>query len=81
MFLCCVESLSRFRSSLDFLRVFKVTPKSDTYTCTLQQCTHHSVTTDSMIEVILARRNRNHHNLKLKEQYNEQQWRHKEDRL
>ena len=28
MYLCCVESLSSFRSSLDFLRFFKVTPNS-----------------------------------------------------
>ena len=27
MFLCCVESLSWFRSKLDFLRIFKATPK------------------------------------------------------
>ena len=25
MYLCCVESLSQFRSNLDFLRIFKVT--------------------------------------------------------
>ena len=28
MYLCCVSSLSPFRSKLDFLRIFKVTPKS-----------------------------------------------------
>ena len=27
MYLCCVESLSRFRSKLDFLQIFKVAPK------------------------------------------------------
>ena len=27
MYLCCVESLSCFRSKLDFLRIFKVAPK------------------------------------------------------
>ena len=28
MYLCCVESLSSFQSKLDFLQIFKVTPKS-----------------------------------------------------
>ena len=28
MFLCCVETLSRFQSKLDFLQNFKVAPKS-----------------------------------------------------
>ena len=27
MYLCCVESLSRFRSKWDFLRIFKVVQK------------------------------------------------------
>ena len=35
MFLCCVESLSRFRSNLDFLRIFKVTQKSGQGPCTI----------------------------------------------
>ena len=34
MYLCCVESLNSFRSSLDFLRFFKVTPKSGQSPCT-----------------------------------------------
>ena len=38
MFLCCVESLNSFRSSLDFLRIFKVAPKSDQSPCTIVQC-------------------------------------------
>ena len=29
MYLCCSESLSLFKSILDFLRIFKVAPKSD----------------------------------------------------
>ena len=35
MYLCCVSSLSSFRSKLDFLRFFKVTPKSDKSPCTI----------------------------------------------
>ena len=35
MYLCCVESLSSFRSKLDFLRFFKVTPKSGKSPCTM----------------------------------------------
>ena len=35
MFLCCVESLSRFRSRLDFLQFFKVAPKFDQRPCTI----------------------------------------------
>ena len=34
MYLCCVESLSSFQSNLDFLRFFKVTPKSGKSPCT-----------------------------------------------
>ena len=34
---CCVESLSSFQSSLDFLRFFKVTPKSGQSPCTIVQ--------------------------------------------
>ena len=37
MYLCCVESLSRFRSKLDFLRIFKVAPKSGQSPCTIVQ--------------------------------------------
>ena len=37
MYLCCVESLSSFRSKLDFLRIFKVAPKSDENPCTIVQ--------------------------------------------
>ena len=37
MYLCCVESLSSFRSKLDFLQNFKVTPKSDQSPCTTVQ--------------------------------------------
>ena len=35
MFLCCVESLSRFRSKLDFLQIFEVAPKSGQSPCTI----------------------------------------------
>ena len=35
MSLCCVESLSCFRSSLDFLRIFKVAQKSGQSPCTI----------------------------------------------
>ena len=37
MYLCCVESLSRFRSKLDFLRIFKVAPKLGQTPCTIVQ--------------------------------------------
>ena len=37
MFLCCVESLSRFRSKLDFLLIFKVAQKSGQRPCTIVQ--------------------------------------------
>ena len=35
MFLCCFESLSSFRSKLDFLRIFKVAQKSGQSPCTI----------------------------------------------
>ena len=35
MYLCCVESLSSFQSKLDFLRIFKVAPKSGQSPCTI----------------------------------------------
>ena len=35
MYLCCVESLGRFRSNLDFLQIFKVAPKSGQSPCTI----------------------------------------------
>ena len=35
MSLCCVESLSSFRSKLDFLRIFKVAQKSGQSPCTI----------------------------------------------
>ena len=35
MFLCCVGSLSRFQSNLDFLQIFKVTQKSGQRPCTI----------------------------------------------
>ena len=35
MYLCCVESLSSFRSNLDFLQFFKVAPKSGKSPCTM----------------------------------------------
>ena len=35
MYLCCVESLSWFRSKLDFLWIFKVAPKSGQSPCTI----------------------------------------------
>ena len=37
MYLCCVESLSGFRSKLDFLRILKVAPKSGQTPCTIIQ--------------------------------------------
>ena len=37
MYLCCVESLSRFRSKLDFLLIFKAAQKSDKSPCTIVQ--------------------------------------------
>ena len=37
MFLCCVASLSVFRSKLDFLQIFKVAPKSGQSPCTIVQ--------------------------------------------
>ena len=37
MFLCCVESLSRFQSKLDFLRIFTVAQKSGQSPCTIVQ--------------------------------------------
>ena len=37
MFLCCVACLSSFRSNLDFLRIFKVAPKSGQSPCTIVQ--------------------------------------------
>ena len=35
MFLCCIESLSSFRSKLDFLQIFEVAPKSGQSPCTI----------------------------------------------
>ena len=35
MFLCCVSSLNRFRSKLDFLQIFEVAPKSGQSPCTI----------------------------------------------
>ena len=35
MSLCCVESLSSFRSKLDFLQIFKVAQKSGQSPCTI----------------------------------------------
>ena len=35
MYLCCLESLSRFRSKLDFLQIFKVAQKSGQSPCTI----------------------------------------------
>ena len=37
MYLCYIETLSRFRSKLDFLENFKVAPKSDQSPCTIVQ--------------------------------------------
>ena len=37
MYLRCVESLSSFRSNLDFLRILKVAPKSGQSPCTIVQ--------------------------------------------
>ena len=37
MFLCCVESLSSFRSKLDFLQFLKVAQKSGQKPCTIVQ--------------------------------------------
>ena len=38
MYLGCVSTLSSFRSSLDFLRFFKVAQKSGQSPCTKQGC-------------------------------------------
>ena len=35
MYLCCVKSLSLFRSNLDFLQNFKVPPKLGQSPCTI----------------------------------------------
>ena len=35
MYLCCVESLSGFRSKLDFLQIFKVAQKLGQSPCTI----------------------------------------------
>ena len=35
MYLCCVESLSSFRSKLDFLQIFKVAQKLGESPCTI----------------------------------------------
>ena len=37
MSLCCVESLGRFPSNLDFLQFFKVAPKFGQRPCTIVQ--------------------------------------------
>ena len=37
MYLCCVETLRRFRSKLDFLQIFKVAQKSGQRPCTIVQ--------------------------------------------
>ena len=37
MYLCCVESLSLFRSKLDFLQIFKVAQKLGQSPCTIVQ--------------------------------------------
>ena len=37
MYLCCVETLSGFRSKLDFLQIFKVTQKLGQRPCTIVQ--------------------------------------------
>ena len=38
MYLCCVETLSSIQSNLDFLKNFKVAPKSGQRPCTIVQC-------------------------------------------
>ena len=35
MYLCCVESLNRFQSKLDFSRIFNVAQKSGQSPCTI----------------------------------------------
>ena len=35
MFLCCIENLNRFQSNLEFLKIFKVAPKSGQRPCTI----------------------------------------------
>ena len=35
MFLCCIESLSSFRSKLNFLQIFKIAQKSGQSPCTI----------------------------------------------
>ena len=37
MYLCCLETLSWFRSKLDFLRILKVAQKSGQIPCTIVQ--------------------------------------------
>ena len=37
MFLCCTETLSSFRSKLNFLQIFKVAQKSGQTPCTIVQ--------------------------------------------
>ena len=37
MYLCCIESLSGFRSKLDFLQIFKVAAKLGQTPCTIVQ--------------------------------------------
>ena len=37
MYLCCVESLSGFRSKLDFLQIVKLAQKSSQSPCTIVQ--------------------------------------------
>ena len=37
MYLCCVETLSRFQSKMDFLGIFKFAQKSGQRPCTIVQ--------------------------------------------
>ena len=52
MYLCCVESLSRFRSNLDFLRIFKVAPKSGQSPCTIVQCHGPNFTKNEKLRIL-----------------------------
>ena len=52
MYLCCVSSLSSFRSKLDFLRFFKVTPKSDKSPCTIAHGLEPNFTKNEKLRIL-----------------------------
>ena len=55
MYLGCVSSLSSFRSSLDFLRFFKVAQKSGQSPCTIVQGFLSNFPKNDFEEVMLLR--------------------------